>query len=57
MESSLEVYIQEAVSHLCVAELSDCLYHGTVSFVAVGEAQLCVPPSLPWGHYFSRSQQ
>ena len=57
VESSLEVYIQEAMSHLCICELNDAEFVALTSLVAAGAAQWSDPPALPWEHYFSRAAQ
>ena len=57
VESSLEVYIQEAMSHLCVCELADHEHSVLTHMLSMGVSQWQQPPALPWGHFFSRSQQ
>ena len=57
MESSLEVYIQEAMSHLCVCELDDREFEALSSLITAGSAQWIQPPSHPATHFFDRRAQ
>ena len=57
VESSLEVYIQEAMSHLCVCELDDREFDSLSSLIRAGSAQWIQPPSHPATHFFDRRAQ
>ena len=56
-ESSLEVYIQEAMSHLLATDLSQHEYDTIHSLLCSAQPQWLSPPPLPWAHYFSRGAQ
>ena len=56
-ESSLEVYIQEAMSHLLATDLSQQEHDSIHSLLSSAQQQWDFPPHLPWSHYFSRGAQ
>ena len=57
VESSLEVYIQEAMAHLCVCELSSQEHGALAHMLSMGVAQWQAPPNFPWTRFFSRAAQ
>ena len=57
VESSLEVYIQEAMSHLCICELTRDEHVAFSSLLSQGVAQWQGPPEAPWSRFFSRAAQ
>ena len=57
VESSLEVYIQEAMSHLCMCELHDTEFAALSQLIAAGSAQWAQPPSSPAHSFFKRRAQ
>ena len=57
VESSLEVYVQEAMCHLAATELSDDEHMSVVALLEASLRQWSAPPSVPWSVYFSRSAQ
>ena len=57
VESSLEVYVQEAMCHLAATELSDGEHASVVALLKASQRQWSDPPSVPWSVYFSRSAQ
>ena len=57
VESSLEVYIQEAMAHLCVCELSSHEHGDLAHMLQQGAAQWCGPPASHWSTFFSRAAQ
>ena len=56
-ESSLEVYIQEAMCHLLSTDLSQQEHDTIHSFLCSGQQQWAAPPRVSWDHYFSRGAQ
>ena len=56
-ESSLEVYIQEAMCHLLSTELSQQEYDTIHSLLCSAQSQWAAPPHFPWAHFFSRGAQ
>ena len=56
-ESSLEVYIQEAMAHLLFRDLSQQEYDTIHSLLCLARPQWLSPPPLLWAHYFSRGAQ
>ena len=56
-ESSLEVYIHEAMSHMCICELSEKEFEALSQLVASGSAQWAGPPSQPTHSFFDRRAQ
>ena len=57
VESSLEVYVQEAMCHLAATELSDDEHASVVVLLEASHRQWSDPPSVPWSVYFLRSAQ
>ena len=56
-EGSLEVYIQEAMSHLCMCELSEPEFDALACLITSGSAQWSQPPSSPAHFFFQRRAQ
>ena len=57
VESSLEVYIQEAMSHLTACDLSSVEFAALSHLIAAGSAQWKQPPTLPAHSFFQRRAQ
>ena len=57
VESSLEVYVQEAMCHLATTELTDDEHTYIALLLQASSRQWLAPPSHPWPVFFSRSAQ
>ena len=56
-ESSLEVYIQEAMCHLTASDLTDAEHHGISNLILASTPQWDQPPALPASAFFHRDAQ
>lgn len=56
-ETSLEVYVQEAMCHLASTEMSDAEFEGVQQLLQVSLKQWSGPPSGAWSSLFSRGAQ
>ena len=57
VESSLEVYIQEAMAHMTMCELSPEEFSALTDLVVSGSAQWLAPPTAPTRAFFDRRAQ
>jgi len=57
VESSLEVYVQEAMAHLKTCTLSDNEHESLQALVQAADQQWSGPPTLPWTTLFHRAAQ